>query len=174
MSRYEVRPDTSTLIIEARSSMGPISFETTGLTGWVEASIVDGTLDLTTRTSAALTVPLTELRSGNDMFDAELARRIESRIHPEAEITLGSIEPMVDGERYQLTGEMRFHGVTRGLAGTIKVDRLTEERIVVVGDKAIDIRDFRIAAPTMLMLKIQPDVRVLMLVEAVRSPGEGG
>ena len=41
-----------------------------------------------------------------------------------------------------------------------------EERLVVTGDHVFDIRDFDIVSPTVLMLRIYPDVRVRLHVEA--------
>ncbi len=46
---------------------------------------------------------------------------------------------------------------------------LHDKRIVVSGEQVIDIRKFEIAAPTMLMLKIYPDVRVFLHLEAEAS-----
>jgi hypothetical protein len=40
---------------------------------------------------------------------------------------------------------------------------------VISGEQVFDIRDFAVASPTMLMLRIFPDVRVRLHAEAVRA-----
>jgi hypothetical protein len=42
----------------------------------------------------------------------------------------------------------------------------TDRRLVVRGEQVVDIRDFGIASPTVLMLRIYPDVVVGLQVEA--------
>lgn len=168
MTRYQIVASTSTAVIEARSSVGPILFEATGLEGEIEATVIDGKVVLDRAVIASIRVPLRTLRSGNDVFDGELARRIESRIHPWATLSLDSVE--TEGPRsYRLSGWMEFHGVRRVVTGAIDIKHADDERIVVEGEKTFDIRDFEIPAPTMLMLKIYPEVRVALLAEAIRS-----
>jgi hypothetical protein len=52
----------------------------------------------------------------------------------------------------------------------VGVTVLGTQRLVVSGEKVIDIRDFQLAAPTMLMLRIYPDVRVFLHLEAEAVP----
>ena len=47
------------------------------------------------------------------------------------------------------------------------VDPRPDGSIVVTGGHAFDIRDFDIASPTVLMLRIYPDVTVKLQVEAI-------
>ena len=173
MTLYQIASATSTAVVEARSSMGPVVFEAVGLEGEIEVTVVDGAVDLAEPVSASIRVPMRNLRSGNDLFDGELARRIESRIHPWTTLSLDAAEPQGPGS-YRLSGSMEFHGVLRTVTGAIDIERADDERIVVVGERTFDIRDFHVPAPTMLMLKIFPEVRVALLAEALRSdPGVG-
>ena len=63
-------------------------------------------------------------------------------------------------------GELTFHGVTRPAEGTVSVEALSDRRLVITGEQVFDIRDFAIPSPTMLMLRIFPDVRVRLHAEA--------
>ena len=57
--------------------------------------------------------------------------------------------------------------MSRRLQGTVEIaSGLDDGRLVVTGDQALDIRDFDIASPTVLMLRIYPDVRVRLHIEA--------
>lgn len=168
MTRFAVVGETSTVIVSARSSMGPIAFEATGLGGEIDLEVIDDRIDALAPASGRLLVPVSRLTSGRELFDMELARRIESRLHPTAELVLTSVEHL-SGHDYLLAGAITFHGVELPTSGTITVEQLSGDRIVAVASKVIDIRDFMIPAPTLLMLKIYPEVQVTLLAEAVRS-----
>ena len=63
-------------------------------------------------------------------------------------------------------GEVTFHGATRPIQGTVNVSLPSPGKLVVSGEQVFDIRDFDIASPTVLMLRIYPDVLVQLQVEA--------
>jgi hypothetical protein len=61
---------------------------------------------------------------------------------------------------------LTFHGVTRPAEGTVTVEALSDRRLVISGEQVFDIRDFAVPSPTVLMLRIYPDVRVRLQAEA--------
>ncbi len=73
---------------------------------------------------------------------------------------------MADGGRYRLAGELDFHGVTRRVEGAVDLAAATDRRLVATGEQVFDIRDYAVPSPTVLMLRIYPDVRVHLHVEA--------
>ncbi len=169
VQRFEIVPERSVLLIEARSTVGPISFGAIGLRGHVQAGLQGGRIAEDPRPSARLDVPVEELRSGNSLYDAELLRRIDARRFPTLSIDLSELAPVGVEDRYRLWGAASFHGVSRVVEGTATVDVAEHEdgtRLVVTGEQAFDIRDFDIASPTVLMLRIYPDVRVRLQLEA--------
>jgi hypothetical protein len=163
--RFRVVPDRSVVLIEARSTVGPIRFGAIGLTGHVEAEVADGTIVADTQPAGHLEIAVCELRSGNSLYDAELLRRIDARRFPTVTLELRETNALVPGERYRLDADVTFHGVTRPLRGTVSMS-LANGKLVVTGEQAFDIRDFVLASPTVLMLRIYPDVRVHLHVEA--------
>ncbi|HEY4410385.1 MAG TPA: YceI family protein [Acidimicrobiia bacterium] len=169
MARFRVVPERSSLAIEARSNVGPIRWEASGLRGGFE--VVGGTeaVDPAKVEWAELEMSVDSLTSGNQLYDAELMRRIDARAHPTARVALRHIDPVGAGNRYQLHADLTFHGVTRQLTGTVVVAFPDTDVALVYGEKIIDIRDFDIPSPVVLMLKILPDVRVRMSVEAERE-----
>ena len=68
---------------------------------------------------------------------------------------------------FRARGDLTFHGVTRPAEGTVSVEVLSDRRLVVTGEQVFDIRDFAVPSPTVLMLRIYPDVRVHLHAEAV-------
>ena len=93
--------------------------------------------------------------------DGSSARRF-----PIATIDLHECQPIGSGPRYRLTGDLTFHGVTRPIQGTVTAAVSAAGRMVVTGEQVFDIRDFDVPSPTVLMLRIYPDVRVRLHVEA--------
>lgn len=153
--------------IEARSSVGPIQWEASGADGWVEVELVDGAIDTSVPPKARLDLPVRNLASGNTLYDAELMRRIDARRFPTTTVVLTQAAGAED--RYQLTGNVTFHGVTRPVRGSVVAHVEPSGELRVTGEQTFDIRDFRIPSPTILMLKIFPDVRVRLRLEAVRE-----
>ena len=154
------------VLIEARSTVGPISFGVIGLTGWIEADARDDGIRLASPAAAHVDIRVDRLRSGNSLYDAELLRRIEARRFPSASIDLRGCDEISLAHRYRLVGDITFHGASRTLDGTVEAVLRPDRRLVVTGEQVIDIRDFDLAVPTVLMLRIYPDVRVRLHVEA--------
>ena len=166
MRRFRVVPRRSAVMINARSSVGPITFGAIGVTGFIEASIAGRRVCPPVQPTAHLEVDVESLRSGNSLYDAELLRRIDARRHPTVSLDLRACTAVGSSGRYQLLGEVTFHGVSRPIDGTVSVVMPTDRRLVVRGEQVVDIRDFGIASPTVLMLRIYPDVVVGLQIEA--------
>jgi len=166
MRRFSLDPERSAVIIEARSTVGPISFGTIGIEGCLYAVLEDGVVSTEVPPTGWLTIDVSGLSSGNKLYDAELQRRIDARRFPTATVEVKHCSRSIPGLRYQLRGGLTFHGITREAEGTVTVEALTDDRLVISGEQVFDIRDFEVPSPTMLMLRIFPDVRVRLQAEA--------
>jgi hypothetical protein len=162
---FALVPERSVLLVEARSSVGPISFGVMGITGWVRAGLRGARLDLDAAPAAHLEIAVDQLRSGNRFYDAELLRRIEARRFPVATLDLRECAAIGD-EEVALEGDLTFHGTTRRVEGSVTVSVRPDSALVIRGEQVFDIRDFGIDSPTVLMLRIFPDVRARLHVEA--------
>jgi PadR family transcriptional regulator PadR len=165
-ARFRIVPDRSVVLIEARSTVGPIRFGAMGLTGEIEVDMLGGEICCDTAPRARLEIAVDELRSGNGLYDAELLRRIDARRFPRVTLNLQECIAIGSGDRFRLAAAVTFHGVTRPLRGTVGLKLLSDRKLVVTGDHALDVRDFQLPSPTVLMLRIYPDVRVNLHVEA--------
>jgi PadR family transcriptional regulator PadR len=174
--RFEIAPDRSDVVVEARSNIGPIAFRTSGIDGFVEADVRDGLVDASTEPTGELRVRVIDLTSGNAFYDAELLRRVDARRFPTALVVLRSARRVGGGNRYELSGEATIHGVTRELVGAVTATVVERDRhgkgglgidrrITVVGEHVLDIRQFAMDVPTMPLFKIYPDVRLHLHVE---------
>jgi DNA-binding PadR family transcriptional regulator/polyisoprenoid-binding protein YceI len=169
LRRFVIDPERSAVLIDARSTVGPISFGTIGVEGSLNAAVVDGVVNTDVAVTGWLTVDVTALSSGNKLYDAELQRRINSRRFPTARIELRDCTQSTTRSRYRLRGELTFHGISRAAEGTVCVESLSEDRIVISGEQVFDMRDFAVPSPTVLMLRFFPDVRVRLQAEAERT-----
>ena len=169
MERLILDPARSAVLIDARSTVGPISFGAVGVTGTIYAAMADGAVRTDVAPAGSITVDVTGLTSGNKLYDAELQRRIDSRRFPTATVELQSCAQGGAGSRYHLSGELTFHGISRPAEGTVSIEAVADGRILITGEQDFDIRDFAVPSPTMLMLRIFPDVRVRLHVEAERA-----
>ena len=176
-ARFAVVPDRSVMLIEARSTVGPITFGAVGVTGVIEAEVHDGQVEPGAAPSAHLEIEVTHLRSGNGLYDAELLRRIDARRHPVVALDLRGCRP--SARRIGTTSTARSPSTAPPAPSRARSGCPSSPcKLVVSGEQVFDIRDFDIASPTVLMLRIYPDVLVQLQVEAdpmdrdrVRSDG---
>jgi PadR family transcriptional regulator PadR len=165
-ARFEIVPARSAVLVEARSTVGPLTFGAMGLAGAIEAVVRDGRLSADATTTADVVVPADALRSGNEIYDAELRRRIDARRYPNVTLVLRECHRGGSPDQYRVSSDVTIHGVTRRLEGTLVMSQPGEGVVSVTGEQVVDIRDFDIASPTVLMLRIYPDVVVRLYLEA--------
>lgn len=160
------------MLVDARSNVGVVSFGSTEISGVIEAVRAGDRVDTASRPRATLTLPLASLTSGNALFDAELQQRLGVQRYPVVTIELIDTEP-VSGSDYQVSGTMTIHGVTSTLRGAVTVSFPEPDTVLVTGEHVVDIRDFDIDLPAVLMLRIYPEVKVSLHLLARQSPATG-
>lgn len=161
LGRFRLVPARSVVLIEARSSVGPISFGTVGLSGWV---------DTAGPPHAHVEVAVDGLRSGNAVYDAELLRRLDVRRFPVARLVVGEADRLGDSDRHRILGELVLHGVRRPIRAIADLTALSERRVRVTAEQVLDIRDHDVHFPAVAMLRIYPDVRVHLHLEGEHDP----
>jgi DNA-binding PadR family transcriptional regulator len=163
---YELNPERSVVMIDARSSVGPISFGALGATGTIDIAVAGRRLRTDTCPTAHVELAVDRLRSGNGLYDAELMRRIEGRRYPIVSVDLRACQTVGSAGRYRLRGDVTCHGATRPLDGAVEVSQPSPRTLLIRGEQTLDIRDFGVVSPTVLMLRIYPDVVVKIQIEA--------
>ncbi len=177
-TRFEVKADRSSLMVEARSSVGPIAFSATSLTGWIDAEFNDGLVAKDSKPFARLDVRVTELTSGNAIYDRELLRRVDVRRYPVVTVELRALHHLGEGNCYRVEGDMTLHGVTQRVDGVVTATVHERRRrsfsgpeqvdgsIIVAGEQVLNIRHFDLAMPRMPLFKFYPEVRLRLHLEA--------
>jgi polyisoprenoid-binding protein YceI len=159
--RYSLDPIRSCVWVDARSSLLPIKTQTRGLRGWVDVALLpDGAVDLDVPVHGRLEISVDRFSSGNQLYDRELKRRIDARKHP---LIIGQItgvrRAQIEG-RYRVAGDLSFHGETRVFEHEMTIAGEGESTLELKGDRVFDIREFGMKPPSMLMLKVYPEVAV--------------
>ena len=159
VARCRIDPKRSRLWAEARSSLHPIHVETDGFEGYVEADTLAGCVQVGLPIRIELDAAL--LRSGNTLLDRELERRLEVRKYQRV---IGEVRElkMLDAAacRYWVRGDLTLHGVTRILDTELTLRSSGEGTIELTGEKVIDMRDFGLTPPKLLIFRVYPEVRV--------------
>jgi len=169
LTRYSFDSARSCIWVSGRSSLHPINTETRGITGWFEAAAnPDGTLDLAQPVSGELELAVERLTSGNQVYDRELRRRIDARRYPTIAGRLTGVE--VDGSPpgYVVTGDISFHGKTLTFTHGMQI-RLHPEGISLTGEDVFDIREFGMKPPSMLMVRVYPEISVRVELHGARD-----
>jgi len=168
--RYRIAPERSHVWVDARSSLHPIEVTTTGLEGFVELELEPGgAVDVTAGPSGQLSLAVSRLSSGNRMEDRELYRRVDVRRYPTIDGVLQRMDWSAQGERYRVSGDVTFRGVTRRCEDEMTVRAVDAETVQLSGKSRFDIRDFGMEPPRALMLKVEPEVDVRVEIVAVKE-----
>ncbi|HEY6426321.1 MAG TPA: YceI family protein [Acidimicrobiales bacterium] len=169
-ARYTFDPVRSCIWVSGRSSLHPINTETRGISGWFGAAARDdGSLDLDAPVSGQLELSVDRLTSGNALYDRELKRRMDARRYPTILGEITKVEPGDTPGGYIVTGDITFHGKVRSFTHEMSID-IDEGAVLLAGDDVFDIREFGMKPPSMLMVRVYPEIAVRVELHGTRDP----
>ena len=158
MPRFAVSTAQSTVQVGLRVNLHPSHVNASALTGFIECELDDsGRPRLDRPYRAELALPVEAIKSGNAIQDREMRRRFDASRYPAitAVVTHGEA---LDGEgRYRATAQLTMHGVTKDIAGELTLN-VNGRTMTVDGRQVINIKDFGIDPPRLIILKVEPDV----------------
>jgi polyisoprenoid-binding protein YceI len=170
MARYRFVPELSRVWIDARSSLHPIHSTTDGLEGFIDLEADGGgQVDLTKPPEGKLSLPVDRLSSGNRLEDRELHKRINARRFPTINGVLTNMERGDGDGRYRVSGNLAFRGVSRACQDEMNVELVDDRTVRLEGQSTFDVRDFGMEPPRILMLRVEPDVRVRVEIVAQKE-----
>ncbi len=148
--------------------MHPISGKATGLTGYVDAVWTDGALAVDPPPAMHIEFPVERLRTGNDLEDRKMWQLIDSKRFPAIAADLKGAQPGASPGQYAVNGQITFAGRQRKYDGELNVTG-DGSRLTVTGSLVLDIRDFGIQPPQMLMFKVFPEVTLRLQLVALKG-----
>jgi YceI-like domain len=168
MARYSILPTRSRLWIDARSSLHPIHSTANGLEGFIDLG-ADRDGRVGPRPTGRLSFPVSKLSSGNIFEDRELRKRIAARRFPTIDGVLTGMEPLDDDGLLRVRGDLSFRGVTRSVEGNLTLSMIDDGAIHLDGEATFDIRAFDMEPPKILMLRVEPNVKVRVEIIAEKE-----
>ena len=72
---------------------------------------------------------------------------------------------------FHVIGEITLRGVTVPAQGVVVAELWEPGLIVISGEETLNISDFGIPPPSLFMIKIDPEVKVRLQLEARAEPG---
>jgi hypothetical protein len=166
ITRYTISPEDSSLTIAARSTLHAVQIQAAGLRGFVEASWnADGTLATEPQPKMHVEFSIDQLKSGNGMQDREMQKLVDAKRFPKAAADLRKLEPSPSPNRYEAVGEVTLSGRSRTYNGEFLIAN-GGDSITVEGDLTLDIRDFGLTPPSLLILRVDPVLRVRLRLVA--------
>lgn len=154
MRRYYLT-NPSHLIIRSRSSVHPVEWRATELTGYLDS---EGTgSEIRGDVYGILEVDVRDLKSGNRAYDMQLPRAVHARRFPSVTAELTSLSGEETG--HVGSGSVTFHGETIPASTPLSIE-VGPQQIKVAGTTSLDLRSFGFTPPKALGLRVYPEVEV--------------
>jgi hypothetical protein len=168
VSRFVVDSDASRLTAHARSTVHALTYRAP-LTGEIEATPAGaGGFDLAQPISGVLEVDLAQVRGDDRLTEAEMRRRLEVKRHPHVKAVIDRVTAAGTRDGFHLGGQLSLHGRTVRLEGDAVVT-LDGDRMHATGSVTLDVREFGIRPPSLVLVRVNPAVVVEIDLFAVRS-----
>ena len=167
MTRYRIVADASEVLIDARSNVHPIHQRASGVEGVVELVVRgDGSIDTAAAATAEIALMTDRLAARNPLETRELRRRIDARRFPVITGRLDRLRATGTAGAYLARGVVAFRGVERAAEDELRITCDAAGALHVEGVHEFDIRVFGMQPPRVLMMRVEPVVRVRIAVVA--------
>lgn len=168
MTSYRLDPGRCELTARTRSSLHPLQAEAHTLTGAIDATILDGALDLDQPATAQIELPVASLRADNPLVNREIQNRLDARQFPTATVTVIKVRGGRNGG-YVLHGELTLRRVTRPITARAALVSGNRDTLDVTGDLTFDAREFQLDPPKLFGLRVHHEVAVTVRIVATTN-----
>jgi hypothetical protein len=157
---YVVSTADSELTFEARSTLHSVRGKNASIVGYIDADwSPSGTLELQPMPGMHVDMAVEQLTSGNGMLDQQMWKVIDSKRFPRISADLRDLKPGSAPGRFAVAGDVTLAGRMRSYEGEMAFGQ-DGGLLVVDGDLDVDIRDFGLTPPSLLILRVDPIVKV--------------
>jgi polyisoprenoid-binding protein YceI len=168
LERFEVSNADSSLTFFATSTLFPVYGKASEMSGYVEAAWTENrALCLSPVPKMHLELKVESLRTGNELQDREMWNLIDSKRFPRILAELCELSAALPG-RYAAAGQITLAGLARRYEGELALMR-DGKRVTIAGEINVDVRDFGLKAMNLLVLSVEPLVRVRLHLVALKE-----
>jgi hypothetical protein len=166
---YVVSSPKSSLTFEARSTLHTVRGKATGLSGQVACRVTpDGKIVTEPAPKMHVEFPVENLKTSNLLQDREVWKLIGNTGYACIAADLRELRPAGGPNQYDAAGDITLAGRARRYNGKLNIDD-DGERLTIDGDLSVDIRDFGLRPPSLLVLRVDPLVKVRLWLVAARA-----
>jgi polyisoprenoid-binding protein YceI len=167
--RFRVNTAQSTVKVGLRVNLHPSHINADALAGFVECEVDDqGKPRLDQPYRAELTLPVDAIKSGNSIQDREMRRRFDVSRYPTITATVTHGEALEGEGRYRAAAQLTMHGQTREITGDVQLG-VNGTTMSIDGQQVINVKEFGIDPPRLIILKVEPDVDLQVHIVAERE-----
>ncbi len=160
MPRFIVDTQNSTVDVGLRVNLHPSHISAHALSGHIDCELdADGRPRFDAPYSAELFLPVEAIKSGHGIQDREMRRRFNADHFPTISARVTKGEPLGEDGRYRAAATLTMHGQTREISGEVEL-HVNGTTMSVTGRQVINVKDFGIDPPRLIVLKVEPDVDV--------------
>jgi polyisoprenoid-binding protein YceI len=163
VTRYQLE---GSVRVTARSTLHDVEARSSEMAGWLDAELSGGSLQVN---SAYLELPAASITADNPLLTREISRRMDPRRHPLVRADIAPVTGHVDAVA-EVDGKLTLHGVSRPVHGSAWVRIEADDALSVDGAVTLDVRRFDIRPPSMLGMRVRPEVDVRLRLRAVPEP----
>jgi len=171
MAYFQAVRGRSQISFAGQSTLHPIYTSTTDLEAFIEARLLDNGLpDATQPVTGRLVVQIESLKNPNALYDRVMEEVLDKRRYPRliAEVVELKAKNGTSGH-YQAVGDVNFHGVTQRLVSDLIIRSPGNQALEIKGAITLDMRDFKVNPPKMLMVRVFPEITVSLTLIAERT-----
>jgi polyisoprenoid-binding protein YceI len=169
VAQFRVNTSRSTVRVGLRVNLHPSHIDANALSGVIDCEVDDqGKPRLDQPYSAELSLPVDAIKSGNGIQDREMRRRFDSGRYPTITARVTKGEPLEGEGHYRAIAQLTLHGQTREITGEVQL-HLDGTTMTIDGRQVINVKDFGIDPPRLIILKVEPDVDLTVHIVAERQ-----
>ena len=162
---YRISKDRSRIWAEVRATLQTLEVQANDFQGTFQIGIADGGIAAGVAPEGSFELDVRMLHGPNRLFDVDLMKFLEARKYPTISGSPREIVP--SGGAYRVRGDLQMHGEKAPVEGTVSVLEWGERELRLRGEMEVKLETFRLKPRRLLMLKVDPTLRIFGEVVAL-------
>lgn len=113
----------------------------------------------TSRVHVAVSAKVASFNSGNSNRDSHALEVLDALKYPQVTFVSDKVVPMENRSRYQVTGQLTFHGITREISFPV-IPKRADHKINVRGGFDINLSDYKVTRPSLLGVAVKDKLTI--------------